>query len=271
MPINKYFIAIFCLVLAGSIVGFFQEKTLGPSDIPTEKQNIKKEDSRASLLKRTNNLESNIAEIIERLSVLENELKAKRKMEGQNHISKKQMNEGRDLPETNALPVIDGLVKAGIDSFSAEEIVRKQSEAELRRLELRDTAIREGYIGTNRFREEIRKMRAEEIRIRDEIDATSYDKYLFYTGQPNRVAVASVIQGSVAEARGLKEGDRVLFYENQSVYNAGDLRSATTKGSRGDIINLTIQRRDTLLTVSVPRGPLGIRLESMSVDPTKAQ
>jgi hypothetical protein len=80
------------------------------------------------------------------------------------------------------LSVVDGLIKAGLDSFTTQEIAPKQSGVELPRLELRDNAIREGYMGTDRFREEITQLREEEVRVRDEIDETSYDKYLYYTG-----------------------------------------------------------------------------------------
>ena len=268
---KKYYIGIFFLVLAGSILGFYPEKYFGPSITQTEKPTVQKGDLRDSLLQRTSNMEFNIAEIEKRLSGLENALETKKEIEAQDKISRKQLNDDNNVTETNGLPMIDVLIKAGIDTFSAEEIVRKQNKSALRRLELRDNAIREGYIGTNKFREEIKKIRAEEISIRDEIDAASYDKYLFYTGRPNRIRVASVIQGSVAEAGGIQEGDRVLRYENRPIYNTGDLRSSTIEGTRGEIINLTIQRRNTLITMSVPRGPLGIRLESISVNPTKSQ
>ncbi len=50
-------------------------------------------------------------------------------------------------------------------------------------------------MGTERYREEITQLQQTAVRVRDEIDETSYNKYLYYTGRPNRVGVASVLIG----------------------------------------------------------------------------
>lgn len=172
-----------------------------------------------------------------------------------------------DILTNPTIPVAEGLIAAGIDVFTAEDIAYKQSETQLKRLELRDAALREDFMGSDRYREELAKIRQSEIRIRDEISDESYDKYLFYTGQSNRIAVSSVMLGSAAEQSGIHAGDVIVRYENEPLYSYRDLREATIQGERGEIIDLTVVRDGALITVSIPRGPLGVRLNSIRMNP----
>ncbi|MFT7218437.1 MAG: hypothetical protein ACI8Z1_000046 [Candidatus Azotimanducaceae bacterium] len=169
--------------------------------------------------------------------------------------------------DVEPLPTLAALVASGIDPQTAEDITIRQSIIQLARLELRDNAIRGEYIGTQQYRDEMRALREQETQIRDEVDETSYDKYLYHTGQTNRVSVESVILGSNAELNGIKTGDMILRYEDKPLYSYRDLRSATTLGEKDERINVTVQRGDTRLIVSLPRGPLGVRLNFLRVDP----
>lgn len=170
--------------------------------------------------------------------------------------------------DVEPLPPLAALLASGIDPQTAEEITLRQSSIQLARLELRDHAIRGEYIGSQQYRDEMSALREQETHIRDEVDETSYDKYLYHTGQPNRVSVESVILGSNAELNGIKTGDMILRYEDKPLYSYRDLRSATTLGEKDELIDVTVQRGDTRLVVSLPRGPLGVRLNFLRVDPT---
>lgn len=163
--------------------------------------------------------------------------------------------------------MISNLVAAGVDRFMAEDIVRRQSEVELKRLELRDMAIRDGTMGSAEFRNMMRELRNEEVSIRNEVDDRAYDRYLFQSGQPNRISVDSVILGSAAEQNGIQPGDMILSYEGRPVYSHRDLRSATSSGERDELVNVTVLRDDNEMTVSMPRGPLGVRLSPRYIDP----
>lgn len=163
--------------------------------------------------------------------------------------------------------MIAGLTAAGIDPYTAEDIVRRQNRLELERLDLRDKAIREGTIGTAEFRQQMLALRDQEVTIREEIDENAYESYLYHTGQPNRVAVDSVIMGSAAENSGIQPGDVILRYGNQRVYNSRDLRGATTAGERDEPVAVTISRRGSEMTLTIPRGPLGVRMSASSEDP----
>lgn len=167
-------------------------------------------------------------------------------------------------PQTD---LFGGLIAAGIDAQTAGEIAREQSAAALARLDLRDRAIREGYMGTEQYRDEMRALSASEKNVRETVGVDAWDKYLYHTGQNNRVAVGSVMLGSAAEQSGLAAGDVLLRYEDEPLYQYSDLRSATIAGERDEIVSLTVLRAGNTITLSVPRGPLGIRLESQRVDP----
>lgn len=171
----------------------------------------------------------------------------------------------REANETASLA--DNLVKAGLEPWRAEDIARKQSQQALARLELSDKAAREDYLRTPRFREEMRDLQADTLSVRDEIGIDAYDKYLYHSGQNNRVAVASIMSGSAAEQAGMQDGDLILSYDDQRLFSYGQLRGLTREGERGETINVTVSRRGSEISFALPRGPLGVGLDSASVDP----
>jgi membrane-associated protease RseP (regulator of RpoE activity) len=171
----------------------------------------------------------------------------------------------REANETASLA--DNLVKAGLEPWRAEDIARKQSQQALARLELRDKAARENYLRTPRFREEMRDLEAGTPSVRDEIGIDAYDKYLYQSGQNNRVAVASIMAGSAAEQAGMQDGDLILSYDDQRLFSYGQLRGLTQEGERGETINVTVSRSGSEISFALPRGPLGVGLDSASVDP----
>jgi hypothetical protein len=161
----------------------------------------------------------------------------------------------------------ESLVAAGVDAGTAAEIMRRQSRLDMQRLELRDQASREGWLDSERFIEELRKMGGDAVALREEIGDDAYDRFLYLTGQPNRVVVASVIDGSPAQLAGVEAGDLVLDYADSRVFAYADLRAATRAGERGEYVLVRVQRGATTLELPVPRGPLGIRLQVDQVDP----
>ena len=173
-------------------------------------------------------------------------------------------------PQMESLSMLDSLVFAGIDSSSAEDITRRISEFELKRLELRDKAIREEYIGTERYREEFRSLPSDFTTVREEVGDEFYERYLYASGQANRVGITSVMAGSEAEKAGIERGDQILSYGDQRMFGGNALQKATTEGNRGEYIDIRIMRNGAEVTVPVPRGPLGVRLTSIRVDPDKS-
>ncbi|NEX15913.1 MAG: hypothetical protein C1943_04560 [Halochromatium sp.] len=159
------------------------------------------------------------------------------------------------------------LVRAGVPAGTADEILWRRSQFELGRLELRDQALREGWLGSDRYREEMRALNAERVSLRDELDVEAYDRYLYETGETNRVSVDSVIAGSAGDQSGLMPGDIIERYGDELVLDFNDLRSATSAGARGELVPVQVRRGGQIVEVWLPRGPIGIRLDAARVDP----
>ena len=105
--------------------------------------------------------------------------------------------------------------------------------------------------------------------MRDEIGVDVYDRYLFETGQDNRVLVDSVIPGSAGEGSGMLPGDVIERYGEQPVYDFRDLRTATSDGERGELVPVTVRRGRELVELLLPRGPIGIGLDATRIDPSR--
>ncbi len=270
----KQYLGIFLLITIGVVAGVVlssqRESTfLTQSPTPTAAPLFAEESAKPDNV-RVTALEAEIARLQARVATLESEtLDSEKRPDEPVSFNPDSANLTPNILTNPTVPVAEGLIAAGIDVFTAEDIAYKQSETQLKRLELRDTALREDFMGSDRYREELAKIRQSEIRIRDEISDESYDRYLFYTGQSNRIAVSSVMLGSAAEQSGIHPGDLIVRYENEPLYNYRDLREATIQGERGEIIDLTVVRDGSLITVSIPRGPLGVRLNSVRMNPDK--
>ena len=163
----------------------------------------------------------------------------------------------------------NALLRAGVTADVAEDIIWRRAQVSLERLDLRDQAIREGWLNTDRYREELRKINQQRVSVRDEIGVDVYDRYLFETGQDNRVLVDSVIPGSAGEDSGMLPGDVIERYGDQPVYDFRDLRTATSDGERGELVPVTVRRGRELVELLLPRGPIGIGLDATRIDPSR--
>ncbi len=159
------------------------------------------------------------------------------------------------------------LEAAGLDPVQAAEILQRQSRRDMQRLELRDQASREGWAGTERFFEAMRELNGDAASLRVEIGDEAYDRFLYLTGQPNRVVIDSVITESPAQLAGLQPGDVVLDYAVGRIFSWVVMRDASRVGQRGEYIVMRVQRDGRPFEVNVPRGPLGVRMETEQVNP----
>jgi S1-C subfamily serine protease len=135
------------------------------------------------------------------------------------------------------------------------------------RLYLRDRARREGWIGTVRFSNEVAKLEESRQDVRASLGDPGYDAYLYATGQSNRVIIREMLQGSPAKTAGLNAGDVVLRYDGKRVFTTRELQSATTGGRAGESVHVEVLRNGQRIDVYVPRGPLGVYLDSDSAKP----
>ncbi len=238
------------------------------SDLPAKSSSIAVAADREDLRTRVKvaELEAQLADLNIRLTLLE----AREPANPEPDISSSEPENIESMATgfaSEPVAVVDGLIAAGLDSFTAEQIARRISESDLMTLELRDKAIREGYIGSQQYREEMMAARQDRVSVRDEIDESTYDRYLYFSGQSNRIAVSTVMLGSAAENSGIEAGDVLLRYEDKALYKTGDIRGLTSQGERSDIVDVTLLRNGNQMMVSVPRGPLGVRLSPIRIAP----
>jgi len=159
------------------------------------------------------------------------------------------------------------LLSLGVDENITARIKQREEKLEMDRLYLRNTAAREGWFGTERYFEETQRIAASTNVYREELGDENYDRYLFDSNQSNRISVLSVISSSPAETAGIKKGDIISQYGEEAVFSWSDLTKATTNGEAGQQVSIVIQRNNEEIEFFVPRGPLGIRLENIKVNP----
>lgn len=99
------------------------------------------------------------------------------------------------------------LAGAGFTRQQLEAVERLQAEAEMAQIELDDLARREGWINSPRYFQESQDLATGGTAIRNALGNELYDRYLFASGFPNRVAVGSVIETSPARNAGFQSGD----------------------------------------------------------------
>ncbi len=159
------------------------------------------------------------------------------------------------------------MLDAGVDPTKVNFIKESFEQAEMDKLYLRDQAKREGWINSKRYTDAAREIADRTKGLRDQLNETEYDAYLYAAGRSNRVIVSSLLSTSPASNAGIQPGDTILKYDNKRVYNWSDLTNATSEGSPNDTVVVTIERNGQLQQVYLPRGPLGIRLTTDSVAP----
>ena len=159
------------------------------------------------------------------------------------------------------------LIAGGLDPNKAADIKRRSDSLQLAEMYLRDQATREEWIDSPRFQEEMASLQAQQVSIRDELGDDGYDKYLFALGQTNRVRVDDVMSDSPAAQAGLATGDMILRYGDTRVFAPDELVAQTQQGEPGEMVSLVIIRQGKVMTVEVPRGPLGLRVAATQSTP----
>jgi len=158
------------------------------------------------------------------------------------------------------------LVDSGMSASQASELRVFYEQQELQQLYLRDQAIREGW-DRQQYREEIQALYDQEDALEDRLGEDAFDAYLYASGQSNRVSVSSVLATAPAGEAGIQAGDHILRYDNQRIYSGVELRQATTAGDSDNSVPVQVERDGQIMEFYVLRGPLGIRMNSISVAP----
>lgn len=205
-------------------------------------------------------LEEQVVQLQQQVSQLEEALKKQQSENPESEADRQQVKSTTKL-------TVENLVAAGASEVLANDIIQRKDQFDYLLLELQDRARREGYINKPRYFRERRDLMSKMPSLRDMLDRDVYDRYLYSTGQNNRVVVTSVMSGSPAQQLGVQKNDIIISYANQKPLNSRELKELTGKGNYGDYVNLTLLRNEQLLNVLVPRGPLGVRLATIRLDP----
>jgi C-terminal processing protease CtpA/Prc len=159
------------------------------------------------------------------------------------------------------------LIDAGVDPTTAKTLKSRYETQELEKLYVRDKAMREGWFGSRRYRDELEKLDAQLNGLQKELGDESYAAFLYATGQANRVVVQSVLANSSADTAGIRPNDQITRYAGQKIYNWRDLRNATAQGDVNESVTVELIRDGKPIEVYLQRGPLGIRMDSVSIAP----
>ena len=168
---------------------------------------------------------------------------------------------------TQRLYSLESLLRGGIDPALAEDIVRRKSSVELKRLALQDVATRGNYLNTQQYYDELEIINEQDVILRNELGDDQYDEYLFNSRQNNRIKITTVMLGSAAEEAGIQNGDIVLGYDDTRMFTWSELKDSTAQGQLGEYVSISINRNGEIFSFSVPRGPLGVQLGATRLAP----
>ena len=286
---RTHLIIISLALVAGVAIGIFSQNDTETSvvTIPAPNQNtsIVSTDQKAG-----NNLgtDRSGADIAELNRLLQNEIKARQNLGQRVETLVQQVNsfrndlqsseraisseQGGDDRESD-LPVTyrggfneQALIDRGMNSSQASELKIYFEQLEMDRLYLRDQSIRESW-GREKLAEAMQALESREDDLKSQLGESTYDAYLYAAGRSNRVEVTSVLEKGQAGMAGIMSGDQITRYDNQRIYNGFDLREATASGNIGDSVEVEIVRDGRTMQFYLVRGPLGIRMNSVSAAP----
>ena len=158
-------------------------------------------------------------------------------------------------------------IAAGFAEEDAAYYRRRIDEAAMARLYLRDQAQREGWLNSERYRQELANLPDVESQLRSEMDDGTFARYLYATGQPNTVSIQRVLAGSAAEAAGMRAGDVLVRYDGDRLYDTQTVRRATRTGQAGESVGVEVLRNGRRIQLALPRGPIGVSMTSESIPP----
>lgn len=168
---------------------------------------------------------------------------------------------------TNVTPNSENLIASGINPDIAEDILRRMSQQDFRRLELQNLMHRSSSTQRRQYSKELRELNLNKISLRSEMGDDAYDEYLYVSGQNNRVKVSSVMAGSPAESSGFQTDDIILYYDDKKILSWPDVKAATMQGEIGSYTSVEIIRDGAQMSLMVPRGTLGVQLDAVQAEP----
>ena len=158
-------------------------------------------------------------------------------------------------------------LSAGFDEEEAAYYRRLYDESIMAQLYLRDRAQREGWLGGERYGQELATLPGNLSNLRGQMDDETFARYLYALGRPNQVSIRRVLSGSQAETAGLQDGDVLVRVDGQRIYTPDAVRRASREQDTGDMVAIEVLRNGRRIQAYIPRGPFGITMTTDSVVP----
>lgn len=286
---QTHLIIISLVLVIGVAIGIFSQNDTETSVVtmpaPNQNTSIVSTDQKAGNNIGTDRSGADIAELNR---LLQNEIKARQNLGQRVETLVQQMNSFRndlqsseraissekggddresDLPASYQSGFNEqALIDSGMNSSQASELKIYFEQLEMDRLYLRDQSIRESW-GREKLAEAMQALESREEDLKSQLGESKYDAYLYAAGRSNRVEVTSVLEKGQAGMAGIMSGDQITRYDNQRIYNGFDLREATASGNISDSVEVEIVRDGRTMQFYLVRGPLGIRMNSVSAAP----
>lgn len=150
------------------------------------------------------------------------------------------------------------LLALDLGSQEVERIQELFNQNAMDKLYLRDQATREGWLRSRRYRDAVVELKKTLL---ENVGTDDYDKMLYASGQRNRVEVQDTLPQSPAATAGVRRGDMIVSYAGERIFEPTTLYTNTSKGQAGEMVAVELVRDGELLTVYIPRGPLGTRFK----------
>jgi len=148
---------------------------------------------------------------------------------------------------------VGALVNGGFSEDEARSLLRQESEAAYKALQVAWEAQRNGeYVAP------ISTANNPQSILRAEIGDDAYARFLEAQGQPTSFAITQVMSGSPGNNVGIQAGDNIVSYNGERIFNGVELRERTLQGNPGEDVVIEIERNGTLMQLTIPRGPIGI-------------
>lgn len=275
MSVKLLWVAVVLLGLALTWTQWRADPVVTPSaaNAPPEKDD-------SELLERIEALEAELTHELLQRQRLEHRLA---RLEESPHLQSSKDNTGGDesitseIADTSRVPanhrqqesssLRENLLSAGLASETIQSIQQRIDDNRLEMLELRNSAIREGWNESEEFVEKMQEMSDPTRGLREEFGDLVYDQYLYASGRSNRIQVREVYSGSAAANAGIQPGDIVTAYASNNIYSMSELRQSTVEGIAGENVLVEVLRDGMPITTTITRGPMGISMSTTRIQP----
>jgi membrane-associated protease RseP (regulator of RpoE activity) len=159
------------------------------------------------------------------------------------------------------------LAASGLGERDVAELHRLYEDVELQRLYLQNQAQRERW-PRERLAAESAALDERLLSVRKDYGEEAYDWLLYAAGRANRVVVEGVLGGSAAAEAGLKTGDVIVRYDGERIFKPPTLIRGTLAGQLNETVEVETEGPDGRRSVvTLPRGPIGVRLGRRTLPP----